>query len=57
MFSFFKKDPVKRLKERYGELLEQAMLAQRKGDIETYSRLTAESEEVYKEIEKLGGSV
>jgi hypothetical protein len=29
------------------------MLAQRKGDIKTYSMLTAEAEELWKEIEKL----
>jgi hypothetical protein len=29
------------------------MLAQRKGDIKTYSMLTAESEELWKEIQKI----
>jgi len=34
-------------------LLEKAMHAQRNGDIKTYSMLTAQSEELWKEIERL----
>jgi hypothetical protein len=33
--------------------LEQAMLAQRKGDIKTYSMLTAEAESIWTEIETI----
>lgn len=50
MFSIFKKDPTKALNKRYDAKLEQAMHAQRNGDIRTYSMLTAEAEEILKEL-------
>ncbi|GGP82919.1 DUF6435 family protein [Shewanella ulleungensis] len=53
MFSFLKPDPVKKLRKTYDQKLEQAMQAQRKGDIKTYSLLTAESESIWQEIEAL----
>ena len=34
-------------------LLEQAMHAQRRGDIKTYSLLTAEAEEIFAQIKRL----
>lgn len=46
MFSIFKSDPTKKLKKQHALKLEQAMLAQRKGDIRTYAQLTFEAEEV-----------
>ncbi|GIU44164.1 hypothetical protein TUM4438_14750 [Shewanella sairae] len=53
MFSIFKRDPAKKLKKQYFAKLEQAMLAQRKGDIRTYSLLTAEAGEIDKQISNL----
>jgi len=53
MFGLFKSDPTKKLRKTYDAKLEQAMLAQRKGDIKTYSMLTAESEEIWKQIQAL----
>ena len=53
MFSFLKADPVKKLRKVYDQKSTDAMLAQRKGDIKTYSMLTAEAEKLWKEIEKL----
>ena len=50
MFSIFKANPAKKLNELYKSKLEQAMQAQRSGDIEGYSQLTVEAEEVYKQI-------
>ncbi|MEH0670002.1 DUF6435 family protein [Vibrio owensii] len=50
MFSFFKNNSVKKLKKRHSMLLEQAMQAQRRGDIRTYSLLTAEAEELFEQI-------
>jgi hypothetical protein len=44
MFSIFKKNPLKKLTQQYNAKLEQAMHAQRKGDIRSYSLLTAEAE-------------
>ncbi|MGX9517483.1 DUF6435 family protein [Vibrio mediterranei] len=53
MFSFLKSNPAKKLKKHHSMLVEQAMQAQRKGDIRTYSRLTAEAEEVFKQIQDI----
>lgn len=53
MFSFLKSDPTKKLRKTYDQKLEQAMQAQRKGDIKTYSLLTAESEMIWQQIEAL----
>ncbi|WP_217525291.1 DUF6435 family protein [Vibrio metschnikovii] len=53
MFSIFKSDPAKKLRKQHALKLENAMLAQRKGDIRTYSQLTFEADEMYKQIERL----
>jgi hypothetical protein len=53
MFGFLKADPVKKLRKTYDQKSTDAMLAQRKGDIKTYSMLTAEAEGLWKEIETL----
>lgn len=53
MFGLFKSNPTKKLRKQYDALLEKAMHAQRNGDIKTYSMLTAQSEELWKEIERL----
>ncbi|WP_339722045.1 DUF6435 family protein [uncultured Paraglaciecola sp.] len=53
MFGFLKADPVKKLRKSYDQKSTDAMLAQRKGDIKTYSMLTAEADVIWKEIEKL----
>ncbi|EFP98387.1 DUF6435 family protein [Vibrio caribbeanicus] len=53
MFSFFKSNPTKKLTKRHSMLLEQAMQAQRRGDIKTYSLLTAEAEEIFAQIKTI----
>ena len=53
MFGLFKSNPTKKLRKQYDAKLEQAMLAQRKGDIKTYSMLTAEAEAMWQEIEAI----
>jgi hypothetical protein len=53
MFGFLKSDPSKKLRKLYDKKSTDAMLAQRKGDIHSYSMLTAEAEELWKEIEAL----
>ncbi len=53
MFGFLKPDPVKKLKKAYDRKSTDAMLAQRKGDIRTYSMLTAEAEDLWQQIEEL----
>ena len=46
MFSIFKKDPIKKLDKLYESKLEEAMHAQRKGDIKSYALITAEAEKI-----------
>lgn len=53
MFGFLKPDPVKKLRKAYDQKLEQAMLAQRKGDMRLFADLTEESESLWKKIEQL----
>ena len=53
MFSFFKKNPTKKLNKLYEAKLEQAMHAQRNGDIKSYSMITAEADKIREEIEAL----
>ncbi|MCG6201647.1 DUF6435 family protein [Psychromonas antarctica] len=53
MFSFFKKDPIKKLNKLYFQKLEKAMHAQRNGDIRSYSMMTSEAEDIRIKIEAL----
>ena len=53
MFSIFKKDPIKKLDKAYEDKLEQAMLAQRNGDIKAYAMITAEAEKLGEKIREL----
>lgn len=50
MFSMFKVDPTKKLNKLYTSKLEEAMYAQRNGDIKNYSTLTFEADLIYKKI-------
>lgn len=56
MFSLFKKDPIKKLRKSYMLKLEQAMNAQRNGDIKLYSAITSEADVMHKEIQRLEAS-
>jgi len=53
MFGLFKSDPAKKLRKQYSAKLEEAMLAQRNGDIRSYSSLTEEAEAMWKELEPM----
>ncbi|PKM20788.1 MAG: hypothetical protein CVV11_04690 [Gammaproteobacteria bacterium HGW-Gammaproteobacteria-15] len=53
MFGWLKSDPVKKLRKAYDLKLEQAMHAQRNGDMRLYADLTAESEDIWQQIEQL----
>ncbi|MTI63532.1 DUF6435 family protein [Methylophaga sp.] len=53
MLSFFKSVPLKKLKKAHAKKLEQAMHAQRKGDIRSFATITSEAEELKREIQKL----
>ena len=50
MFSIFKANPTKKLNKLMDIKLEQAMQAQRNGDIKKYSQLTFEADKIQKEI-------
>ena len=53
MFGLFKGDPKKKLDNEYKALLEQAMQAQRSGDIRKYSELTELAEAKKSELDQL----
>lgn len=53
MFSIFKSDPIKKLNKNYEAKLEKAMMAQRNGDIKSYSQLTFEAEVIHNKIKKI----
>ena len=56
MFSIFKSNPIKKLNKLYEVKLEQAMLAQRNGDIKSYAMITAEADQIRMQIEALESS-
>ncbi len=53
MFAFLKPDPAKKLRKQYYQKLEEAMQAQRRGDIKSYAMLTDEAESIRKRFEAL----
>jgi len=53
MFSIFKSDPVKKLKKQLVQKQEQAMLAQRSGDLRKFAAITEESQLLIEEIRRL----
>ncbi|MFT6029596.1 MAG: hypothetical protein ACI8O8_001332 [Oleiphilaceae bacterium] len=53
MFGLFKSDPVKKYKVAYEKKLQEAMQAQRGGDIRLYSELSSEADIIYQKIKKL----
>lgn len=57
MFNLFKKSPLKKLEDQYAKVLEKALAAQRKGDINLFSELSFEAEEIGKKIDELKKSV
>jgi hypothetical protein len=53
MFNIFKRDPVKKLENKYNEMMTKAVDAQRNRNIELYSELSFEADKILKDIEKL----
>ena len=53
MFRLLKKSPIEKMENEHKELLTKAFNAQRNGDIQGYSMLTAEAEEVRERLEAL----
>ena len=56
MFSIFKQDPIKKLDKLYEQKLEEAMHAQRNGNIKLYAMITAEAEKIKQKIDSLNGN-
>lgn len=52
MLSFLKPNPTKKLRKQYEQALEQAMRAQRSGDIKAYSFLMRDADALWKRIEQ-----
>ena len=53
MFDFLKSDPVKKLENKRKELLEEAMLTQRSGNLKLYALQMEAIDKLEKEIEAL----
>ncbi|MBD1390779.1 Lacal_2735 family protein [Neiella sp. HB171785] len=53
MFNLFKSNPSKKMRKERDLLLKNAMLAQRRGDIRTYSMLSADADQLSREIDEL----
>ncbi|WP_149865528.1 DUF6435 family protein [Catenovulum maritimum] len=53
MFNFLKPNPSKKLAKQYNLKLEEAMHAQRRGDMRSYAMLTAEAENIATQIKSL----
>ncbi|HCC44783.1 MAG TPA: hypothetical protein DEQ32_10320 [Gammaproteobacteria bacterium] len=56
MFNIFRRNPEKKLQQRYEKKLEEAMKAQRNGKIYEYSTLTAEAEAIREQINKMNNT-
>ena len=53
MLSLFRRNPARKLESEYRKVLEQALQAQRRGDIRQYSELTAQAEAIAKSLDEL----
>ena len=56
MFGWLKPDPAKKLEKAYHHKLEEAMHAQRKGDIRLHGELTAQAEQLRIELHLMKSS-
>ncbi|MFT5788890.1 MAG: hypothetical protein ACI8SJ_000998 [Shewanella sp.] len=57
MFSLFKSNPTKKLNKLLSIKLEQAMQAQRNGDIKSYAQLSFEADQIDKQISQLEAEI
>ena len=55
MFGWMKRDPQKQLRKQYHAKLEEALQAQRNGNIRQYSFLTAEAEKLREKLIEIEG--
>jgi len=57
MFEFLKSNPKKKLEKEYSQKMEEAMKAQRNGNIDLYAQLTAEAENILRKIELIAKKI
>ncbi len=55
MFSFFKKDPAKKLQDKIDSRYQQAVALQRNGKLREYGEAMQEIEELHAKLDELGG--
>ncbi|WP_126789518.1 MULTISPECIES: DUF6435 family protein [Aliidiomarina] len=53
MFGWFKKNPTSKLRKELSALQEKSMQAQRNGDIRAHSQLSAQADQLWREIQRL----
>lgn len=53
MLGFLKSNPLKKLQKQYETLLVKGVEAQRNGNIELFSKISKEADQVLKEIERI----
>lgn len=53
MLKLFQPDPIKKLEKRYARKLEEAMGAQRRGKVPLYATLSADAEELGRQLDAL----
>ena len=53
MFGLFRKNPLEKLEKGYQDKLQQAMEAQRSGNIQRYAELSEEADGIYQKIKAL----
>ena len=53
MFKWFRKDSTEKLMKQYEAKLSEAMIAQRNGDIRSYSSLSQEADDIYQKIKPI----
>lgn len=53
MFGLFRKNPLEKLNKDYQDKLQQAMEAQRSGNIQKYAELSEEADSIYQQIKAL----
>jgi len=51
MFGFFKKNSLKKLEQKYSNMMTKAIEAQRNGNIRLYSEISFEADKILKKIE------
>lgn len=53
MFGLFKQDPLQKLEKEYEKTMEQAVQAQRNGNIDLFSKLSQDADNILKKIDEL----